>query len=165
MTKQLQVLLLIALLCSTPQGARAESKPLEMKWGELAALIGGHHAALLLTDGTTVKGEVVAVREEEILMDVSSAVKGYPKGSGSVPRTSLVSIDVVRTRGAWGRTMGTVIGVLGGMTFGGYLAVKGDHSPGAGLATFLGVASGVGIAGYYTGRALDRRVTRVKIVP
>jgi hypothetical protein len=122
--RRIRAVFLIILLFAGQKNAPAESKPLEMKWNELAPMIVGRRVALILTDSTTVKGEVVAMREETILMDVSSAVKGYAKGSGSIPRSSLALIDLERRRGAWGRTMGTVIGVLGGMTLGGYVAAK-----------------------------------------
>jgi hypothetical protein len=165
MTQKIRAVFFVTLLCAGQKGVRAEAKPLEMKWSELAPLIGGHHASLVLTDGTTVKGEVVAVREDAILMDVSSAVKGYAKGNGSVPRSSLALIDLERTRGAWGRTMGTVIGVLGGLTVGGYVAATSTNSAGAAIPIFLGIASGVSVAGYYAGRGLDKRVTHIKVVP
>jgi len=149
----------------SPGIAPAQTKPLEMKWNELAPLVGGHRVAVLPNEGTSVKGEVVAVREDTILL-ASSSVKGYPKGSGSIPRGSIVQIDLVRARGAWGRTMGTVIGVLGGMTLGGYgLATHKNESAGAGLATFLGIAAAGSLAGFYAGRTIDKRVTHIKIVP
>ncbi len=165
MTKNIRLIFLIALLGLGQKGARAESKPLEMKWNELAPMIGGHRAALVLTDGATVKGEVVAVREDSILMDVSSAVRGYTKGSGSIPRNSVSLIRLQRTRGAWGRTLGTVIGVLGGVVVGGYVAATSTNRAATGIPVFLGVASGISVAGYYAGRGLDKRITQIKVVP
>jgi hypothetical protein len=165
MNQKIRAVFLVALLCVGQKAARAESKPLEVKWSELAALIGGHHVVLELTDGVIVKGEVAAVREDTILMDVSSAVKGYAKGNGSIPRASIGLIDLERTRGAWGRTMGTVIGVLGGLTVGGYVAATKTNSAGAGIPVFLGIASGMSLGGYYAGRGLDKRVTHLKVVP
>ena len=165
MNERVRAAFLIALLCAGPQGLLAESKPLEMKWNELAPLIVGHRVALMLTDGAIVKGEAVSVREDVILMDVSSAVKGYSKGNGSVPRPSVALIDLERRRGAWGRTMGTVLGILAGMTLGIYVAAEKTNSTGAGTATFFGIAAGMGVAGYFVGRELDKRVTHIKIVP
>jgi hypothetical protein len=165
-TQKTGALFLTVLLLAGPGGAFAQTRPLEMKWSELSPLIGGHRVAVLLNDGISVKGEVVAVREDTILLDVSVPVKGYQKGSGSIPRNSIALVDLERSRGAWGRTMGTVIGVLGGMTLGGYvLAKENGPSAGAALATFLGIAAGGSLAGYYAGRAIDKRVTQIKIVP
>jgi len=165
MTEKFRAVFLITLLCVGQKGALAESKPLELKWNELAPMIGGHHVALVLTDGTTVKGEVAAVREEAILMNVSSAVSGYAKGNGSIPRSSLALINLERRRGAWGRTMGTVIGVLVGLAVGGYVAATKTNSAGAGIPVFLGIASGISVAGYFAGRGLDKQVTQIKVVP
>jgi hypothetical protein len=60
--------------------------------------------------------------------------------------------------------MGTVVGVLTGLVLGGYTASH-TNSAGAGIPVFLGIASGVSIAGYYTGKELDLRITLIKIVP
>ena len=66
----------------------AQSKPLEMRWNELAPMIGGHHLVAMLTDGISIRGEVIAVRDEAMLLDVSSAVTGYAKGDGSIPHSA-----------------------------------------------------------------------------
>jgi hypothetical protein len=145
MTDRIRAVFLIILLFAGQKNAPAESKPLEMKWNELAPMIVGHRVALILTDSTT--------------------VKGYAKGSGSIPRSSLALIDLERRRGAWGRTMGTVIGVLGGMTLGGYVAAKRADLGGASIAIFLVIASAVSVLGYYAGRELDKQVTHIKVVP
>ena len=164
-TERIRVIFLSVLLLAGPGGAFAQTKPLEMKWNELAQLVSGHRVAVLLNDGTSVRGEVVAVREDTFLLDVSAPVKGYQKGSGSIPRNSIALIDLERSRGAWGRTMGTVIGVLGGMTLGGYVLSTEHSSAGAELTTFLGIAAGGSLAGYYAGKTIDKRVTHIKIVP
>jgi len=165
MTGKIRILGLLTLLCVAQQAVLAESKPLEMHWNELAPLIAGQHVSLVLNDGITVKGEVIALREEAILLDVSSATKGYPKGNGSVPRTALAQINLERHRGAWGRTMGTVLGILTGLTVGGYVAATAANSAGTGIPTFLGIAGAISVGGYYAGKALDRRVTHIHIVP
>lgn len=165
MTDKIRAIALLTLLCMGHQSVMAESKPLEMHWNELAPLIGGQRVTLLLSDGVTVKGEVVAIRQDAILLDVSSATKGYTKGSGSVPRTSLTQINLERRRGAWGRTIGTVLGVLTGLTVGGYVAGTHANSAGTGIPLFLGVAGAISVGGYYAGKALDRRVTHIRVVP
>jgi hypothetical protein len=73
-------------------------------------------------------------------------------------------IKLERKRGSWSRTLGTVAGVLTGLVIGGYTAAHTD-SAGAGIPTFLGIASGISIAGYYTGREIDRRITLIRIPP
>ena len=130
-------------------------------------MVVGHTVEATLKDGAKVKGEVVVVRDEALVMDVkkTSGEKAYPKGNGSIPRSSLVMINLERTKGAWGRTMGTVVGVLAGMVGGGYTALVGTNSAGSGTAVFLGIASAGAVGGYYAGRALDKHKTLIKIVP
>ena len=162
--KRSHAALLVALL-ALPATGFGQTKPLEMKWSELSPMITGHHVTISLPDGTAVQGEAVAVRDDTILMDVSTPVKGYPKGSGSVPRASISLIDLERTKGSWGRTLGTVVGVLGGVTLGGYVAVTKNQSGGGATATFLGIAAAGSVIGYYAGKGIDKRVTHIKIVP
>ena len=46
----------------------AVSKPVEVKWKELAPLIKGYDVTLELIDGVKVRGEVIAIREDSILI-------------------------------------------------------------------------------------------------
>ncbi|MEO5926986.1 MAG: hypothetical protein ABIR70_24435 [Bryobacteraceae bacterium] len=164
MTSYVRLIGLLTLVCLGQQSMLAESKPLEMRWNELAPLISGQRVEMVMNDGAKVKGEVVAVREDTILLDVSSATKEFTKGNGSVPRAALAQINLERRRGGWGRTLGTVIGVLTGLTVGGYAAAHAD-SAGVGIPVFLGLSSAIGVGGYYAGRQLDRRITKIHIVP
>jgi hypothetical protein len=147
-------LLAVAILLSLP--ITAASKPVEMRWNELAPVIGGARVEVILNDGMKIKGEVVAVREDALLLDT--------KGTSNVPRVSVVQINVERKRGVWGRTLGTVFGILTGMTLGTYAAVHTDTARGA-IPTFLGVSAGVGTGGYYVGKWIDRRTLRIRVVP
>ena len=145
----------------------AESRPLELKWGELSPIIGGQQVQLVLPEGTAIQGEAIAVREEALVMDVKSTsnAKAYPKGSATIPRASVTLIQVERRRGSWGRKLGTVVGVLSGVVLGGYVVAETAHSVGAGTGVFLGIASAGTVGGYYVGKGLDRQVTLIKIVP
>jgi hypothetical protein len=57
------------------------------------------------------------------------------------------------------------VGVLSGVVLGGYVAAVTADSAGAGIATFLGIASAGTVGGYYVGKRLDKQVTLIKIVP
>jgi len=167
MTSKLQAAILIALLLAVQSSGFAETKALELKWNELAPLVVGHRVELTLTGGAKVKGEAVVVREDNLMMDVagSSGAKPYPKGSAAIPRDQVSLIKVERTRGSWGRSMGTVIGVLSGIVVGTYVAVVSTDSAGAAIPLFLGIASGAAVGGYFAGRGIDRKVTLIRIVP
>jgi hypothetical protein len=158
---------LLAFTLLLPANGFAEPRPLEMKWGELSPVVTGHRVTVTLSDGITVKGEAVAVREDGLLLNVSSEVKGYPKGNGSVPRASIALIDVQRTNGSGGRILGTVVGFLGGVALGAYIDSKSvlRDSSGAIVGTFVGVSAAGTISGYAVGRAIDKRVMHIRIVP
>jgi hypothetical protein len=145
----------------------AESRPLELKWGELSPIIGGQQVQLVLPEGTAIKGEAIAVREEALVMDVkrTSNAKAYPKGSATIPRASVTLIQVEKRRGSWGKKIGTVVGVLSGVMLGSYVVVRSNSAGVGGFAAFLGIASVGTVGGYYVGKELDRRVILIKIVP
>ena len=167
MISPFRAIALVLLMCAGQALVLAESRPLELKWGELSPIIGGQRVQLVLPEGTAIKGEAIAVREEALVMDVqgTSNAKAYPKGSATIPRASVTLIQVERRRGSWGRKLGTVVGVLSGVVLGGYAAAVTADSASAGIATFLGIASAGTVGGYYVGKRLDKQVTLIKIVP
>jgi hypothetical protein len=119
------------LFCLVQASVHAETRPLELKWGELAATIQGHRVELTLTGGTRVTGDVAAIRDDAMVLDVkkSSDARAYPKGNASIPRGSIQLVKLKRS-GAWGRTLGTTLGVLSGLTVGGYVAGTTQNSAG-----------------------------------
>jgi hypothetical protein len=149
----------MALLSLAEVSGLAESKPLELRWSELEPVITGRRAAVLLTDGRTIKGEVVAVRGDSLLMDARSA-SGTP-----IPRQSINLIKLEKGRGSWGRGMGTTLGVLTGVPVGAYVAATQARSGGAGVAIFVTMAAAITTGGYFVGRNLDKRISWIKIVP
>jgi hypothetical protein len=158
---------LLILICAAVDLAAGETRPVELKWNEIAPLVAGRNVDVTLAEGGRVRGEAIAVRENTLVVDVrgsSGAGSRFQNGNADIPRPSIVLIRVDRTRGAWGRTMGTVLGVLSGMVLGGWAAAHTD-SASAGIPTFLGIASGVSVTGYYAGRALDKRSMLIRIVP
>lgn len=150
-----------------PQRAAPTSDVLELLWSELPPLLQGRRVDITLTDGTTIRGDVLAVRDEELVIDVRGASRGALDAhrQGNVPRTSVSIIRFQRSGSSWGRNLGTVIGVLTGVVVGGYVAATTADSAGTGIPTFLAVASGLTLAGYYSGRHIDRTVTTIRVIP
>jgi len=144
----------------------AESKPLELKWTELAPVIVSHGIELELSDGGKIRGEAIAIREDTMVVDVrkSTGTKAYAKGSATIPRGAITLITLVKTRGSWGAGIGTTVGVVAGLGIGGYSAAHTD-SGGAAVAILVAVISGVAVIGYYAGKGLDTRRTRITILP
>jgi hypothetical protein len=150
--------ILVALFAAR-EGAIAETGLVELKWTELAPVIRGHRVRIDLPGGS-VTGEALVVREDALVMDVAklSGATAYRKGSAAIPRSAITRITVERSRGNWGRNLGTVLGVVGGLMIGSYTAVQTADSAAIGIPVFLGVSSGVT-------REIDRRVTVIQIVP
>ena len=155
---------MIVLLCAGQTGGWADSKPLELKWTELAPLIQGRRVELTLAQGTKIKGEAIAVREDTLLLDVKKASKSYEKGNAVIPRASL-SLIKVEKKGSSGRVLGTIIGVLTGLVVGGYVAARAGNSAASVIPLFLGMASTATIGGYHAGKGLDKQTTLIRVVP
>jgi hypothetical protein len=162
-----RAVIMIALLILFCADALAQSKPLELKWDELDSLIAGEMVQMILPDGTAIKGEAIAVREDALLMDIKRTSDSgiHPKGNALIARNSVSLIRLERNGGSWGKNLGTVIGVLTGVVVGGYIAGTSTDSAEIGIPTFLGIASGVSVGGYLVGRETDKQTTYIKIVP
>ena len=158
--------LLLAGLCVALESGMAQSKPLELKWNELSSIIAGHRVEISLAGNATVQGEAVAVRQDSLVIDVAKASgpKPYSAGNAEIPRSDVGLIRVQRMRGSWGRTLGTIIGVVAGLGGGGYAASRTD-SGGAAVVVLVAVTSAAAVGGYCVGRILDRSVTLIRIVP
>jgi len=166
MTIKRRSLFMLFLLCLRPTPLSAESKPLELRWTELAPMVAGHSVELNLADSGTVNGEAISIREDTLVLDVkkSTGIKRYGKGNAAIPRSAIRLITLQRSHGTWGRSMGTTLGIVTGLGVGGYSAAHTD-SGGAAVAVLVAVTSGMAVIGYYTGRGLDRRTTRITILP
>ena len=159
----LSLVLSIALVSSAVQ---AESKPVDLKWSELGSLVTGHFVEFTTKDGVKLAGDVVSVRPDELVLDAkrTSDAKQFPKGGATVPQASIDTLRLIRTKGRAGRAIGTTLGVVSGLTLGGYAAVQtgGDSAAGT-IATFLVVAGVTTVAGHFIGRAADSTVTTIHI--
>lgn len=157
--------LMAALLAGQPMAAAA-SRPIELKWTELGPHIQGHDVELALPDGAVVKGEVEAVREDALVLNIrkTSNPKAHPEGNAVLPRTSVKDLSLRESRGRWGRSVGVALGSLTGVTLGGYTAVTTANSDAQGLATFLVITGAGTLAGYFLGKAADSRFKHIRVV-
>ena len=165
MTSRTSVALSLTMLLLGQTSAFAASAPLELRWNELNAAIYGRIVELTLPDASIVKGEVAAIREEALVLEVkkTSNAKAFPLGNAVIPRSSVTLLKLEKRSGKTGRTMGTTFGVLGGVVLGGYIAAKTANSPGSGIAIFLATASAISVAGHLAGRAADKRTTLIRV--
>jgi len=172
MTKFAPSLVLVVLL-GLPSIGSASEKQVEMRWSELGQflsaenLLGREQAMLMLPDGNIVQGKIVEVGKDELVLKVtkSSDKQAHPKGRSPIPRSSVKTIRITRSKGPF-RGIGTLAGILGGLTIAGLYALSQDEGatkPEA--AGILAVLVGLPVGGYYAGRPFDRKTIVIKVLP
>jgi hypothetical protein len=140
-----------------------------LKWNELGPRITGKKVALVLPDGTHVEGKVRNAEAAGLRIKISktSDRRALPKGLQLIPRRSISVIRVTEYRkiGRLLVTAGAVATVAaisaaevgrGGIEGTLYIAV-----PLAATAATVGA----GIGGYHIGKALDKRITEIRVAP
>lgn len=137
----------------------------QLKWTELGAVAMGHDVKLVLPSNTVVHGQIQAVRDDTLIMTVTrtSDAKAFPKGQNSIPKASISVVEVKTYRGIAGRTTGTTIGVVGGLSLTGTIIGHSDMSAVPALAVAIIGTAAAAIGGYHAGKAADVRVTRIRI--
>ncbi len=159
------VIFLVGLLLSLSPALAAKEEQLELKWSQLGQAVSGKKVTVALTDGGIIEGQILDVGSDALSMDVkeTSNPQNYPKGQNSVRRSLVSVVRLKEVRGNW-RAIGTAIGVGAGVSLG-LLARPHTHNATAGNIV-VGVLIGAGAAaGYFGGRAADRRVVVITIVP
>lgn len=147
--------------------ATAGTSRVEVRWSELSPLILAHTVSLVLPGGTAIRGEVEAVRDDSLTLDVrkTSNSKVQPKGTASIPRASVTTLQMTEAKGTGGRILGVVVGVVVGMVAGAEIVAHTSRiSEGAAVGTFTGVSIAGATGGYYAGRGVDRHTTIIRVV-
>ncbi len=161
------VAILMTTMLAGQSAAIAESRPIELKWSELGSHIQDRNIELVLPDGASIDGEVEAVRDDALVLNIkkTSNTAAHPKGNAVIPRTSVSGLLIKESRGKWGRSVGVTLGTLTGVTLGVYLAATKTHSDAAGLTTFLSLTGAGTLGGYFLGRSADRSEKSIRVVP
>ena len=167
MTSRMPIAGLVMVLIAGHPEMSAAPLPLELKWNELNPAIFGHPVEITMPGAITIKGEVAAEREDGLVLDIkrTSDAKAFPKGNAVIPRSAVTLLKLERKSDSHWRTTGAVLGVLGGVVLGGYIAGKTATDAGPGIAIFLTSASAIAIVGSYAGRAAGKRATLIRVVP
>jgi hypothetical protein len=166
---QRHVLTAAALVLAACGWLRAgEPRQERLKWENLEARIAGKKVALVLPGGTHVEGKVIGVEAEGLRLNVSkSSNRGVqPKGKHLIPRASVSVLRVTEYR-----QLGRLLGTLGAAALaGGIVAAQSVDVYEGALVVIVPVVEaggiiGSGVGGYYVGKALDKRVTEIIVVP
>ena len=154
----------MALVASPP--AEAASRPVELKWTELGTTISGKTVEMVIPGGVTVTGDVDAFRDDQLVLDVrkTSNAQLQPKGSATIPRSSVTVVKLLTDRGTRWRKPIAVIGGIGGVMLGGYIAGSVVSSAGPGLAIFVTTSAASIVAGHAIGERLDKKVKTYRLV-
>ena len=141
-----------------------------LKWSELGPRITGKKVALVLPDGTNVQGKVRGVDPAGLWLNISKTTdkRVQPKGLHTIRRQSVSVLRVTDYR-----KIGRLVCTLGAVaTAGAFLAVGARDSsitegPMVVVIPVVGAigTAGLGVGGYYFGKAVDKRVTDIRIAP
>jgi hypothetical protein len=145
-----------------------EPQQLRLKWEELGARLPNKKIAFVLPDGTRVEGKVLSVQADGLQLKVSksSDKKAQPKGKHLIPRASISVVQVTEYRKI-GRLVGTAgaAAIAAGILAANYPDLY--EGPAVIAVPVLGAAgsAGAAVAGYYAGKAFDKRVTQIRVEP
>ena len=114
------------------------------------------------------EGKVIGVQPDGLQMKVSKSSDRHvqPKGRQLIPRQSISVLQVTDYR-----KLGRLLGTTGAMaaTAGIVAAQNIGVSEGPGIIVIPAMAAagtvGAGIGGYYVGKAFDKRVTEIRVIP
>src|SRR6185436_13936812 len=100
--------LMIALIACQSE-AQAAPVPLELRWNELNPAIYGHKVEITMPGAITLKGDVAAVREDSLVLNVkrTSNAKAFPRGNAVIPRSAVTLLRLEARGDSHWRAMGT----------------------------------------------------------
>ena len=137
------------------------AKDVSLQWEDLAPLVAGREVEFVLPDGTKLKGDVYAVQQDSLVLDVKKTSNKalYPKGQQAIERALISSINLRNKTIRW-RVIATIAGAVVGVFAGGYVACLTGSVP-LGLSVMTGLPIGLHVAT----RPADVQVTRIEIKP
>jgi hypothetical protein len=151
---------LAAVVAPAAEKTETAQRKIHLQWRDLGPMVTGHSVKLKLPGGKQLKGDVLAVEPEALVLDIKGTFDrhAWPKGERSIPKDLVSELRVIKKRGYTWRVVGTVLAGAAGAALGGVVAFA---NPGAGIATFAGVTS----LGFWGGWISDRTITVITIDP
>ena len=162
------VLISCAMLTVFTQDLLANQIRQRGTWNELSRMIPGMNIRMSLPDGTTIRGQALEVRPDELVVDVrrTSNARLHGKGRTSIPRSDVSAIEIFLKRlpgarpnvGAIGAGLG--VAAVSPLLF--YLGETDKISGWAALAMVVGAAvGGALVANHIHGHPGDVLITVV----
>jgi hypothetical protein len=138
-------------------------------WNELSRMISGRPIRMILPDGAAIRGHVLDVRPDELIVDVrrTSNRRLHPKGRTGIPRSDVFAIELFLRRPPGARPdVGAIGAGIGGAAVSPLLFSLGETnkiSGWAALAIAIGAAAGGAVvANRIHGRSGDVLITVVQ---
>ena len=141
-----------------------------LRWSELGPRITGKKVELVLPNGTNVKGKVRGVDPAGLWLDISktSDKRVQPKGVHTIPRQSISVLRVTEYR-----KLGRLLFTAGAVATAGAFVALGARDSGLTEGPLVVIVpavgavgtAGLGVGGYYFGKAVDKRVIDIRIAP
>ena len=165
-TNALKWILLFTLTLAVLNAADSASN--RITWGDFSMMVTPRHTIrMVLPDGTHVEGYPLQAKPDalDIYVTRTSNKQAHPKGNATISRES-VSVVQVRSPRRIGKLIGTLVPVGVGVALlaaGGTNHIEGDFY---GYLAAGGATLGFGTpAGFFVGRAVDRRFDQFVIIP
>jgi hypothetical protein len=150
-----KTLLFCVLLCGG-SGRLFAAKVIELKWSALSPVVAGHNVELVLPDGNVLKGKVLEVLPDALVLDVAKSLveKAFPKGKTEIPRARVVVLKLISSNAGKGAVIGALVGIPLGYANGRLQGV------GNGIGTGVFCVGVGGLIGWATHHS-----TTIKILP
>jgi hypothetical protein len=136
-TASLRKILIFCVLLFLASGQLFADKMLSLKWSELSSVIAGHNVELAQPDGSILRGKVLEVLPDAMVLIVtkSSGKKAFPIGRTEIPRAQVAVLNLTKSNANKGVLIGALIGIPLGI----------------GTGKLQGVGAGTGTAVLFTG--------------
>lgn len=150
-----------------PVLSAGETLQLKLKWSEVGPAAQGSKVEMVLPTGTHIKGKVLGTDADGMRVKVSntSNKKDIAKGERVIPRHSVSVLRVVRYGKAFRIlcTTGFMAAAAIAITSQQIDLYEGPAVIAVPAAATVGTI-GVGVAGYYVGKRIDRRITDIVVI-
>ena len=130
-------------------------------------MVVGQRVAMVMPEGIRIKGEVLSVRDDGLLMNIRKTgnKKDYAKGQALIPRAHVSLITRRRRCGVGYRAILTPVGFLIGGGLGAGVMTGFGHSTPSDRGAYLGLTVMIAatVGGYFWGKRLDTEVMHIKV--
>ena len=143
---------------------KSDKRTFHLQWRDLERATRVHLVALELPSGIKLRGDVMAVESDELVLDVckTSNKRAYPQGRSIIPRPEVTRLKVIKTRHMWRAVGGAIGGGIGTMVAIPVAQVAGRDSAVQAAALAIAIPTALG---YALGWAADINEVEIVVEP